>query len=98
MAAVTACTAPGQYGASIPIDHAGLPGRWRRACELGKVSSTEGSCGKGDVEVPDSDESEPESSVNRVDADASYGYGASDDDDATDGSVAESIEPARDRP
>src|SRR6185503_1199391 len=78
MAAVTACTAPGQYGGSIPIDHAGFLGRWRRACELGKVSSTEGSCAKVDGAPSESDESEPESSGNADDRDASDAENAPD--------------------
>ena len=99
--ALTSCTAPGQYGGSIPIDHAGLLGRWRRACELGKGSSTGGTCATGDGAPSESDESDESEAEGSGDADI---RDASRDDDAPDGSGAgpdgssAGALPARDRP
>jgi hypothetical protein len=99
VAAESACAAPAPYGGSIPIDHAGFLGRWRRACALGKVSSPGGSCPKDDAAPPETDESdEPDSSDEPDDADAPDGSNTFDGSGASADSGEASFGPGGGRP
>lgn len=61
IAALATCAPPVQYGGAIPIDHDGVAGRLRRACELGKATAAGGNCVAAestDSEAQSSDELE----------------------------------------
>jgi hypothetical protein len=69
--ALTACAAPRPNDGFIAIDHAGVAGRLRRACELTKGAAVAGPCSSAEVNATaEGDPSKPSRSEDAESVDA----------------------------